>query len=252
MTDKRLCPLLWAQPFCGEGRGFTMKKIMRIAFFTLICAAMLLFIPCGSHADEAGMYKNLFEKYVINDSADLDTALTTQYDIDDLLAFFDSSNSNEGNALNSLSYSDVTQKFPIEVTRANGYSVYRVRQGGYFYVFWVGSYPDYPDLTRYEPNVFFTAYLSSSRSSDLFDSLKAGESCAEDVRAIDPYVELNFLLSSGTFSYSYLNDETLFQIEYARQGESKESGNLMIEEMEIVSRDSSLSRFGTILSKDLP
>lgn len=198
------------------------------------------------------MHKNQFEKYVVNDSADLDTALTAQYDIDDLRAFFNHSNINEGNALNSLSYNDVNQEFPIEVTRAKGYSVYSVKQGGYFYVFWVGSYPDYPDLENYEPSVYFTAYLSSSRSSDLFDSLKAGESCAEDVRTIDPYVELNFLLSSGTFSYSYLNDEMLFQIEYARQGEPNRNGDLIIKEMEVIPREFSFSRYSTILPKDLP
>lgn len=232
-----------------------MKKSMRIRLFAGICVAMLLFVACGDQKDEAD--RSIFcYGYVTNDSVALKNALTRDYDLDDLKTFFRGNNANENSAFNSstseLSFSEVNQNFPIEVIRSDGYSVYRVVQGGYFYVFWIKPYSTNLDQTNHEPIVYFSAYLSSSRSSAIFDSLKPGESSAADVKRIDQFSELSFLRSSGTFSYSFLNDETILQIEYINQGELNGYDDLIVKEITVISRNDAPSSYSSILSMDLP
>ena len=100
--------------------------------------------------------------------------------------------------------------------------------------------------------MYFSAYLASDISPDLFDSLTPGISTAEDVQRIDPSFELSFLNSNGIFSYSYINDETILQIEYAYQENIDGYDDLIVKEKMIVARDSAPTRYSALLLSDLP
>lgn len=197
-----------------------------------------------------------FNEYIMDDTKTLESALTKEYDLNELRLFFKDSRANENGVLGSdkpaLMFREVDHRYPVEILRTGGYSVYRVRQGGYFYVFWVTPLVGDADRSNGEPSVYFSAYLASDISPDLFDSITPGVSTAEDIRKIDPSFELSFLISNGTYSYSYLNDESVLQIEYALQGNVDGYDDLIVKEKMIVARASAPTRYSALLSSDLP
>ena len=233
-----------------------MKKCMCICLFVVICVTFQLFASCGNKKDESDMNDIFFNEYVMDDIKTLESNLTKEYDLNELRSFFKGSNANEsigfGSTVSALRFSEVNYRYPVEILRTGGYSVYRVSQGGYFYVFWIKPFATGTSQSNSEPSVYFSAYLSSDISPDLFDSITPGLSTAEDVRKIDPSFELSFLMSSGIFSYSYINDETILQIEYAYQENIDGYDDLIVKEKMIVARDSAPTRYSALLLSDLP
>lgn len=232
-----------------------MKKRIYICLIIVLCVLLLL-PSCGNRRGERDRNNIFFDEYVMDDFKTLESNLTKEYDLSELRTFFTGSNANEsigfGTDTSVLMFSEVNRRYPIEILRTGGYTVYRVRQGGYFYVFWVNPFSTDSNQSNNEPSVYFSAYLSSSLSSDLFDPIVPGISTAKDVKKIDPSLELSFLSSSGIFSYSYLDDETILQIEYAKQENIGGYDDLIVKEKMVVSRDSVPSRYSAILSSDLP
>ena len=233
-----------------------MKKYMCICLFIVSCVVILLFASCGNKKDESDMNDIFFNEYVMDDIKTLESNLTKEYDLNELISFFKGSNANEsigfGSTVSALRFSEVNYRYPVEILRTGGYSVYRVSQGGYFYVFWIKPFATGTSQSNSEPSVYFSAYLTSDISPDLFDSLTPGISTAEDVQRIDPSFELSFLISNGIFSYSYINDETILQIEYAYQENIDGYDDLIVKEKMIVARDSAPTRYSAILLSDLP
>lgn len=233
-----------------------MKKYMCICLFIVSCVVILLFASCGNKKDESDMNDIFFNEYVMDDIKTLESNLTNEYDLNELRSFFKGSNANEsigfGSTVSALRFSEVNYRYPVEILRTGGYSVYRVSQGGYFYVFWIKPFATGTSQSNSEPSVYFSAYLTSDISPDLFDSLTPGISTAEDVQRIDPSFELSFLNSNGIFSYSYINDETILQIEYAYQENIDGYDDLIVKEKMIVARDSAPTRYSALLLSDLP
>lgn len=229
---------------------------MCICLFIVSCVVILLFASCGNKKDESDMNDIFFNGYVMDDIKTLESNLTKEYDLNELISFFKGSNANEsigfGSTVSALRFSEVNYRYPVEILRTGGYSVYRVSQGGYFYVFWIKPFATGTSQSNSEPSVYFSAYLASDISPDLFDSLTPGISTAEDVQRIDPSFELSFLISNGIFSYSYINDETILQIEYAYQENIDGYDDLIVKEKMIVARDSAPTRYSAILLSDLP
>lgn len=233
-----------------------MKKYMCICLFIVSCVVILLFASRGNKKDESDMNDIFFNEYVMDDIKTLESNLTKEYDLNELRSFFKGSNANEsigfGSTVSALRFSEVNYRYPVEILRTGGYSVYRVSQGGYFYVFWIKPFATGTSQSNSEPTVYFSAYLTSDISPDLFDSLTPGISTAEDVQRIDPSFELSFLNSNGIFSYSYINDETILQIEYAYQENIDGYDDLIVKEKMIVARDSAPTRYSALLLSDLP
>ena len=231
-----------------------MKKIY-VYLFVITCIVLSLFASCNKK-EESNMNDVFFNEYIMDDTKTLESALTKEYDLNELRLFFKDSRANENGVLGSakpaLMFREVDHRYPVEILRTGGYSVYRVRQGGYFYVFWVTPLVGDADRSNGEPSVYFSAYLASDISPDLFDSITPGVSTAEDIRKIDPSFELSFLISNGTFSYSYLNDGSVLQIEYALQGNVDGYDDLIVKEKMIVARASAPTRYSALLSGDLP
>ena len=234
--------------------GQSMKTIKFVLLFIAAFSLGFCFISCKNKASDDQMNQTVYNEQMPNDSIPLEEALTKQYDIDVLRNFFKNSNINEGQlngeSPKNLSFQEVNQAFPIEVIRTEGYSVYSVTEGGYYYVFWVDSFTE--DANQSEQYVYFSAYLNSNSSSTLFDSIQPGNSTAKDVKELDPSVEMNLLQSSGVYSYSYINDEILVEVEYECQNGLSKYEDMLVKKVNIVGRNSVPSRYRAIQLQDIP
>lgn len=136
---------------------------------------------------------------------------------------------------------EVNKKFPIEFLKVSlrehqKYAVYKVKEGGYYYVFWY-DYREYDDEMNYTFDsslekcyLYNTHYLTPNcfcSASDL-KSIVVGESTAEDVAKIDPEYEMIFGLSSGITSFSYLNDGSIFMVIYTHSPQFKSRKDLTV------------------------
>lgn len=186
--------------------------------------------------------------------------LTNEYAIEDLVDFFGRASSNES-SLSGLAMSDVriataSKKFPIECLRQVDagflYSVYKVKEGGLYYVFWADIVDTEDTIVDWA--VYFTVYLPTSikLASNDFNSIIPNRSTAEDVAVIDPNFELSFLLSSRIASYSLLEDGSVMEICYGFDTTPESKVDLIVTSKEILSGVDSSSKLAAIYPYDLP
>lgn len=209
----------------------------------------------GDNSDEITETVSL--RLIPDDSITLSETVTNEYSLSELTAFFGEVSQNEAMAFEdsnsvNLTISKVNEKFPIECLRKNGYSVYKVKDGGYFYVFLAKSFDPLSDSGSSDDAVYFTAYLTDLKKESDFDSIKPGKSTAEDVAEIDPAFELIFLLSSKTPSYSLLEDGTVMEICYTFDDSCSSRRDLLVKSKKVITKEDCPSRLASILSKDLP
>ena len=254
--------------------GWAMIKY-KYSYIIMLLAIMLISVSCGRQKNEEKVNNSEKEQsvsrvfwgeHMTDDSSDLEDCLTKEYDLNELKDFFDGRNFNEsylGTNKKKLRFSEVDSKFPVEVVRTSGYTVYKVSQGGYFYVFWEKRVPleaaldvkqeDFELIqTTIEPLVYFSSYIPSVKTSTSFDSIQIGVSTARDVEKIDPAFELNFHRSSGRFSYSHLNENMLLEIEYEVEGRLESYEDLVVKNMKIVKKKPNIGAYSCVLFKDLP
>jgi len=229
-----------------------MNKICKISLMIPLFIFLLVITSC----EDNDMSEMFYNGYKYDDEVTLQNGITVEYDIDDLTSFFVGRNSNEiigfGMETSSLTFNEVNNRFPVQIIRSTKYTVYKVKQGGYFYVFWNVPYDMDKDEEFGEPIVFFSTYLSSEKSIYSFESLIPLVSSAKDVKKIDSSFELSFLMSNGIYSYSYLNDENLMRIKYKRQANINGYEDLIVEEMTIIPRSDAPCRISLILKSDIP
>ena len=242
----------------------------RILIIFMVFLPLLCIVSCRKAEESHMMNQELYvtmddvqtdineiypEGVVIEDTLALEDVLTSAYDLYELRAFFENrcSNSRIENTGETMYFDEVNERYPVAVIRPQGYSVYKVSQGGYFYVFWVKSVDIEEGERKYRPVVYFAAYLSSRLESEKFESIEVGKSTACDVREIDTEAEFNFLLSHGIYSYSFLNENEIMQIKYTLPSKGfNDYDDLIVESMTVVPREENISQFSSILSKDLP
>ncbi len=184
----------------------------------------------------------------------INNTFTQSYELLDLNAFFENKNANISifqETFNNTYFNEVNCFFPIEVTRTEGYSVYAVTDGGYFYVFWSQKSISAQTLNN-DSYVYFSAYLNSRVDVSIFESIKPGKSSASDVMCVDPYMEVNLLLSSGIYSYSFLDKENILQIEYECNRAPCDLDDLIVKNITVIPRKNSPSKYSLILPEDLP
>jgi len=222
----------------------------------VLCIVFIILSISKNNKEQESTGEVFWGDCIIDDSL----ILEEEYDINELYDLFGGRNAAErvvfkSHGLPTLGFDEVDQKFPVEVVRTAGYSVYRVKQGGYFYVFWSSLVMNGSKVEKTEPTVFFSAYLRSDKSIKSFDGIIPGKSTAEDVKKIDPSTEFNFLRASGIFSNSYLNSDTILEIEY----EDPENGindyaDLIVKSKRSRPREGEVvpSAYCAILEKDLP
>lgn len=104
----------------------------------------------------------------------------------------------------------VDRKFKIQClrkTRYNYYTVYKVKEGGKYFVFW--SQGD--DGTVYVERTF---YIKGLNANGDFRKIKEKRSSYKDVLNVDTNTDLDLRSSLGRFSYSVLADGRLLKISY--------------------------------------
>ena len=233
-------------------------------FRILVCAFVAL-VALSLTACQKGTEMNLSDdsgNVVTGDSEPLSSILTKEYSVQELRDFFGEVSLNESSVFGTepdhlaLTMADVNEKYPIECLRENGYSVYKVKEGGYFYVFWVNTFDPLSEQGIKAENdsavPYFTAYLSSLKSASDFDAIKEGVSTAADVAKIDPAFELEFILSNETVSYSLLGNGSIMEVCYRYDGNLNSRNDLIVKSMQIVRKDDCASRLAAILETDLP
>lgn len=234
-----------------------MKKYLSRCFIILLCGVVFLFTSC----EKTAMTDGHPNQYVADDTKTAENDLTRDYDLNELRQFFEGCNINEYlisvSDIVPLTFSEVNMKFPVEIIRSADYSLYKVRQGGYYYVFWYSGHSTGSSQRPDEPVVYFSGYLSSDLPISQFDSIKPGTSTAEDVKRMDPSVEIARVLPSGSsvahlYSFSYLNEETVLQIEYENSGSIDGYHDLIVKTINVIARTEAPSRYGLIFPGDLP
>lgn len=234
-------------------------------YFRILVCAFVALVALSLTACQKGAEMNLpvdSGNVVTGDSESLSNILTKEYSVRELRDFFGEVSLNESSVFGTepdhlaLTMADVNEKYPIECLRENGYSVYKVKEGGYFYVFWVNTFDPLSEQGIKAENdsavPYFTAYLSSLKSASDFDVIKEGVSTAADVAKIDPAFELEFILSNETVSYSLLGNGFIMEVCYRYDGNLNSRNDLNVKSMQIVSKDDCASRLAAILEMDLP
>lgn len=235
-------------------------KIKHIFSIFLILTLVTSFFTACDKRESANM--KLVDGFITDNSPRLADLNMHKYEIQELKAFFGEYSINENmifgapEAEPDLTINNVNRKFPIECLRFNNdcyYTIYEVKSGGYFYVFWIKSFsPESTDSDTSSVRVCYSAYLSSLKNESLFGTLRDGISTASDVFLIAPSTEISFLRSSGTYSYSLLDNGKLMQIEYTLKSDIKNRDDLIVKEKKVISKINSGSNLSAIISSDLP
>ena len=216
------------------------------------------------------------EYFVIDDETPLEEALTVAYPLAELEAFFrpQENNMRPGEV---VPFAEIQKRFPIEVFRSPGYSVYKVEEGGYFYVDWSWEPKEYEGE---EPQVFFCAYINGNRDPAELEALMENRWWIEaptlensnylHVLAIDPYAQMRPDIGACEYTVTYLNPAELLICYYQfieleggyplatsvwdKETERYIPGELcgvhMLSSVEILSRD--INYLGTIYTRILP
>ena len=222
-----------------------MKKCRYVWLLTVICIIVLQLVACGNDANtddgNDGLNSGITgdgngEGDGTTDGGDGTTdggngtednkpGFTVAYDLNELRTYFESGHQNEsmwglGGEKPKLTRVAVRIKYPIEIERTSEdvgetgdrpiYAMYKVSQGGYYYVWW--RYSTDSAAGEKDSYVYFSAYLTSDRSFDMFNSIVLGESTLADVKEIDPYTQAYFEFSSHVPSYSYINERIVLKI----------------------------------------
>lgn len=205
------------------------------------------------------------ENFEVNNTAPLDELLTQSYDLQSLNDFFGRTFSLSDKSIfaanNTLTptFNEVNLQFPVQCVRYHNhshYSVYKVTEGGYYYVFW--SVPILapaglatPQSER-EIRSFASFYIYNSQSASAFESIVKKHSTALDIFKIDPNTELD-LWSSTTSSYSLLNDGRVVVVDYAfNKHENLNLSDLIVQDIAIYQSNSVASSLSAINTDDLP
>ncbi len=235
-----------------------MIKRKLVGFVCVLVFAVIL-SACGN---EVKSEQNLPDGFVADNSKSVSELDLQAYPLQDLQRYFGLQSENETLVLEdsektaSHSIEAVNQEFPIECLRDSGrgyYTIYKVEEGGYYFVFWVQTFsPTAQSTEQQDAYVYFTAYLRHLKSSTDFDSIIAGTSTAEDVFKIDQATELCFLMSNGIYSFSLLNDGKILEIKYEKPAKLMNRTSLVVQKMEIFPKDEAPSKLAGILEGDLP
>ena len=239
-----------------------------------LSAIILIFTACNNgRSDEMNIPEEFVQGFTVDNSKPLASVLTKTYKLHDLRSFFGQISPNESlmygkhDVKSLLNINHVNERFPIECLRKaesmSYYVVYKVNEGGYFYVFWslcVEPLPEkrseYSIKNADNASVYFTAYLSPSslRKASDFDSITENLSTAEDVSQIDSALEISFLMSSGIRSYSLLENGSVMEIGYKNSDKIESRKDLIVTSKNLLSKNiaSTASHLASIHPKDLP
>lgn len=238
---------------------------MNKAIILLLIICLLFVHSCSSiirdennttHTNESTT--NCADEFKFSD-APLGELLTVSYDINELDSFFIPRSYNEmlirddnDTDKELLTIYEVNESFPVEVLREGEYSVYKVKQGGYYYVFWIFSTGNTSSITIDEESlknfhrvVGNVLYISSDKTvDDISTKISSGDTLLE-LHKLDKYVFLNVLLSHGQYAYSFVDKDTVIEFKL-----TNEHGHYLINSIDKLSRKDTSCGFGCIFEQD--
>lgn len=227
-----------------------MKKNSIIVFLFLF---VLSLTSCGKkEVNEMNLTKDF-----IASSTPINKISMTDYRLEDLYSFFGESSLNENlvfdNGTKIITLNQVNQAFPIECLRTGGdnfYTIYKVLEGGFFYVFWSEALTN--NIDENNVYVYFSTYINSLKNKNDFKNLKEGDT-AQDVYEIDPSLEISFSQSSGIYSYNLLDNEKMLEIKYRTNNNMSSKKDLIVDTIRTIDRKIGAgSLLATINKDDLP
>lgn len=183
-----------------------MKKILCILAAVAACVAISAVLILKQKE------KNI--SFTVNNFDSVDSLCTKKYSISDLREFADKYSpsktffsAEKNNA--ECTYSMMNKRFPTQCIRAaeNLYSVYKVKEGGLYYVFWNVRKDGMPVIAE-------TLYIDSLRSQSDFASIKVGESTYADVSKISSENELRQVSTESLCSITLLENGLFANIYY--------------------------------------
>ena len=225
---------------------YFILTVLILVYFLCACSGQTLRTSSEIACAQPSNLSTEFDGILVDNVTPLQDTLTVSYSLAELEAYFGNHTwvtQEDPNAdLDTLadlelelSLSNAAKRFPCSILRYTlaynnspgiykdeviyrPYSVYRVQEGGYFYVFWsLDSY--YAIREQTEPSFYTVDYaLYPTRLCQLaeFDQLIPGQSTYEDVRTIDSTADLWELSPwQNTYcSHSILENGILVAIEY--------------------------------------
>lgn len=228
-------------------------KLRRFFYILIIIPTFIMLLSGCNERSERKVTPEQLSNIRINNSDDINSSKMIEYSLDELNNFFGEYSAQELSTFNicgnqkDLSIESVNKIFPIQILRHNEnsyYSVYRVSNGGFYYVFW--------SQNDKGVSVSDTFYINKLKNKNDFSSLQIGKSSYADVYKIDPSSELILLLSNGVYSYSLLDNKKLLEIQYTFN-DINDRDDLIINSINIVSAKHQYgSILQSILKKDLP
>lgn len=229
-------------------------KIKILVFLTLIM--LLTFTSSGCIVEERE--EMLVLSNTSTESIPLTGVLKNTYHIEELREFFGLAQNESSKRLliteqELLTGKYVNETFPVacirETTAPFSYSIYQVKEGGYFYVFWLKD--SGTSLEQIENiKAHFVTYITKRQTASDFDAIQVGSSSLAEVSAIDPARDLSLTMSKGVSTFSVLKDNTVLEILY--EGSTEE--NLIVKSKDIISCEAAQSAtyLSLIYSEDFP
>lgn len=187
------------------------------------------------------------------------------YSVVDLQTYFEATSpwGNNDYKTEEYLYTTINEVFPggilRECTSGRGYyTVYKVKEGGCFYVFWSILNATTSDLSSntFNPTKAIgtqTAYVLDLKEKSAFDCLVKNESTAENVIEIDPATQFIFARSSAITSISLLNDGSVLMIEYDyNNSEPFLKSNIVVRKIVLLPKGEYQGGLAAVLPEDLP
>lgn len=194
----------------------------------------------------------------VDNDTPLKQLLTKEYELSEFQLFFGNDAATGGfiQEYADIQYHssyDILEKFPIECLRYKSntyYSVYKIKNGGYYYIIWNGSQsiPINGDLT-----VLMAMCVNTPPSLATFRKLiKRNKTTVGEILDAAPETVMDFMASSGPYSYSLLEDMRVLIIRYCIE-DSKEitRDHLIVKDFDIVSLDSIFAGEFNIIREDI-
>lgn len=194
-----------------------MRNIIKILILFIIAISL---IGCEKKMDEeyrtmqyeVDILNNEYSLYIDNDVST--EIMKNSYKLSKLNEYFECYYSykgfNKDFESKTLEISEINNAYPLEIIRINKniiYTLYKVNEGGLFYVFFTLTDED-------EIVIKDCVYIDELKMIDDFNTLENEHSTIDDVINISTATELKLNLSRGIFSYTLLKNNEILEIEY--------------------------------------
>ncbi len=234
-----------------------MKKIILIIIISIIATIILVLnhIERKDNVNEfIDILKNKYDMN-INNSKNIES-IKNKYSLEDLRNFFGVFSQQEIvflniNAQTNYTIKEVNKAFSIEIIRNNNdslYSIYKVTEGGLYFVFYSISYPQ-NDIDDKKITVSNTIYINSLKKLDDFKEITIDKSDYSDILNISSATELILILSSNISSYTLLENGKLLKVTYKFDENITDLKDLIVENIEEV--EDGATALKNILNQDL-